>query len=186
MAASVGGRNGQWCVLLGEVCTGYWLYLESSLHSTMQDLKAVLAQSRRFNYSQFPSIHDKTLWYFSAALPPLLPHPWELVSPHPHLSMLQCGLTLFLWEFKEFAPFHGFSFFLLLKMARYWEYRCHPSWSSGLPCCSSCGKKETETKQVCSLFCFMSLKMLSPPSFFFECTPSVSTVYALLILVHAS
>lgn len=42
MAADVG-------VLLGEICMGYWLnfgILESSLHIVVQDLKAVMAQSR--------------------------------------------------------------------------------------------------------------------------------------------
>lgn len=45
--------------------------LGSSLHSAMQDLKAVLAQSKHWNIViQFPSIYDKTCWIFLAALPP--------------------------------------------------------------------------------------------------------------------
>lgn len=102
--------------------------LESCLHSAVQDLKAVLAQSRRVNFNDTVSFsswqhcskfhHCITSFYF------LNP---EALSPHSHLSMLQRSLALFLWEFEEFTPFHSFSvfLFLLLKLARYGEFRCH-------------------------------------------------------------
>lgn len=135
----------------------------------------------------FPSIHDNSFWIFIIALPPFTSSSLRLCPPHPHLSMLR-SLALFLWEFEEFTSFHSFSvfLFLLLKLARYWEFRCHVSGVLADFAAVSVESKRNRKEASPLSVLFHVTRNIFPLSFFFECTPSVSTVYALLNLVHVS
>lgn len=131
--------------------------LESSLHSAMQDLKAVLAQGRTLKCSHTVSFKPwQNFLNFPCCITSFCFLISETLSPLPCVSVLQCSLALFLWVFEEFSSFHSFLiFFSFLKLARYWEFcltLLQFLWKT----------RETERKQVSSLFCSMSLKIFPP------------------------
>lgn len=164
------------CCLVGSAQVTDYI-LESSLHSAVQDLKAVLGQSRTLKYGHTVSFNP---WQNFLNFPCcttcfcfLVP---KTLSHHACLSVLQCSLGLFIWVFEEFSYFHSL-FFSSPKLARYWLILLQFLWKT----------RETERKQVSSPFCSMSSKIFLPFFFFFfECTPLVSTVYIILDVAHVS
>lgn len=112
--------GGCWCwgVLLGGVCTSYWLYFGKFLAFSSAGPESSAGTKQKIDLLSYSFLRFMTT-LFELHYLLLLLHPRDLLPPHPHLSVLQCSLALFLWKFVEFTSFHSFSVFLffLLKLA---------------------------------------------------------------------